>query len=90
MSNVTVTKYIENVGEEIEVEVNFDFQPAERRTWNYPGCDASLDICEIRRTDNGAELFLLKEHEDDMAEELLEDYREQRRLLYERGISHYE
>jgi len=64
--------YIENVDEEIEIEVSFDFNPPEKMTRHYPGSDASCEICEVVRTDNGAELFLLPEEQERLEEVLLE------------------
>lgn len=31
-------------GTSIEAEVDFDYQPAERQTWDDPGCSASAEI----------------------------------------------
>ena len=72
----TVTKYIENVEDEIEIEVAFDFQPPERMTRHYPGCDASADIYEVIIVETGAEICLLPKEQERMEEELLDDYYE--------------
>ena len=33
---------------EVEVEIDFDPQKAERMTWHYPGCPAHIEINEIK------------------------------------------
>lgn len=33
---------------EVECEVDFFYQPAERQTYDYPGCEESFEIEEIR------------------------------------------
>ena len=69
-----VTKYIEQGEDEIEVEIAFDFQPEEQRTWDYPGCDASLDIYEVTVVETGSEICLLPKVQELMEEEILDDY----------------
>ena len=32
----------------VECEVDFFYSPAERQTYDYPGCDEEFDIVEIR------------------------------------------
>ena len=58
----------------IEVLVFFDFQPYEPMTRHYPGCDASLEICEVVRDDNLEEVCLLPEIKKQWEEQLLDDY----------------
>ena len=67
--------------EEFEVEVDFDYQPREDSTWSewdggYPGCDESVIVNEIKRLDNGAEIFLLDD--TDLDEEILEKIHDER------------
>lgn len=33
---------------EVEFEVDYDFQPAERQTYNYPGCEADIQISSVK------------------------------------------
>lgn len=72
------TLHIENVDEEIEIEVYFDFQPEERMTRHYPGCDPSVEICEVIRADNGVELCLLPDEQERIEEILVEKAEENR------------
>ena len=64
--------HIENIDEEIEIEIDFDYQPEEQMTRHYPGCSASADINEVLRVDNGSELCLLPKAEELIEETLLE------------------
>lgn len=73
-----VIKSIEAGEDEIDVEVAFDFNPHEPRTWDYPGCGASLDIYEVIVCDTGAEVCLMKDEEERIRVELLEAYDEER------------
>ena len=41
---------------EVECEVDFFYSPAERQTYNYPGCDEEFDIVELRA--NGEKISL--------------------------------
>ena len=70
MSTYETTIETEN-GEEIEVEVDFDFSPAEKMTHDYPGCDASVEINQVQTVD-GKEIELSKEDEELMVEEILD------------------
>ena len=70
------TKYdttieLEN-GDEIEVEVDFDFQPAESMTQYYPGCDAQVDINYVENVENKEEVELTKEDEELMEERIMD------------------
>lgn len=59
--------------------VEFDYQPAERQTWDYPGCAESIDITAI--TINGIDVFDLVESLRGLKkieEAALEAYRESR------------
>jgi len=33
---------------ELEFEVEYDYQPAERNTYNYPGCDEEITITGVK------------------------------------------
>ena len=68
---------IERNDEEIEIEVDFDLQPEERMTHDYPGCDASVDVnyAEIVSKKPGCyqrEVELSKEEEDRIEEEIMD------------------
>jgi hypothetical protein len=54
--------------EEIKVDVEFDYDPAEPETNFY----ANVGIYEVRRVDNNAELCLMPDEEDRIEVELLE------------------
>ena len=69
----TETLHIENVDEEIKVEVEFDYEPEEAKSWDYPGATASAFICEVIRVDNGAEICLLPKEKDRIEEILLDN-----------------
>ena len=61
---------IENGDDELEIEVDFDFEPAERMTRDYPGCDAQVIINEV--TGAGKEICLTKDEEERMIEEIMD------------------
>lgn len=61
---------IENVEDELEIEVDFDFEPAERMTHDYPGCDAQVTINEV--TVAGKEICLTKDEEERIVEEIMD------------------
>jgi hypothetical protein len=42
---------------EVAVEVEYDYQPAERATSTYPGCDESVVINEVIREDTGRDIL---------------------------------
>ena len=63
---------IDNGYDEVEVEVDFDYQPYEAMTRHYPGCSESIDINEVRVVDTQAEICLLKPHDDLLAEQVME------------------
>lgn len=48
MPTVTIHALQENM------VVEFDYQPAERQTWEHPGCDESIDITSV--TINGVDV----------------------------------
>ena len=68
---------IERHDREIEIIVDFDFEPAEKMTHDYPECDAQVIINEIRTFDgsyhkNGSEVHLTKEQEERLREEIMD------------------
>lgn len=68
--------YLENGDEELEINVDYDYQPEEpeessvARHHYYPGCDADVTVNEV--TYNGCELCLLADAESELEESLLE------------------
>ena len=59
---------------DVPVTVHFDYQPAERMTRDYPGCEASVEINEVLY--KGHEVEISKEDEEwlkDAAMEVLEE-----------------
>lgn len=65
--------HIENGQDEIHIEVEFDYEPEEAKSWDYPGATASAYICEVTRVDNGAEICLLPKEKDRIEEILLDN-----------------
>lgn len=45
---VTVTLPIDDVEVDCELSVSYDWQPYERQTHDYPGCDACVDIYSVK------------------------------------------
>jgi hypothetical protein len=74
---------IENGEEEYDVEVYFDYTPSEDMTRHHPGCDESVDICEVRIADTEIEICLLKDEEELMAERILEHKAEEDAYIYD-------
>ena len=72
----TETLHIENVDEEIEIEVEFDYEPDEEKSWDYPGATASAYICEVTNLENGSEICLLPKEQERIEEWLVEKVRE--------------
>jgi len=61
---------IENVEDELEIEVDFDFEPAEKMTYYTPACDAQITINEV--TVAGKEICLTKDEEERMVKEIMD------------------
>ena len=58
---------IENGQDEIDIEIEFDYQPAEAMTRHYPGCDEDLDFCGFTMIETGAEIEII---DDDLLDQL--------------------
>ena len=80
------TTHIENVDEEFEIEVSYDYQPYEDMTRHYPGCSESVDIYDVRivptneMTDfekKNNEICLLPSIEDDIEMQILDHIQEE-------------
>jgi hypothetical protein len=74
--------HIENVDNEIEIEIFFDYQPYESMTRHSPPVPESVDICEVLIVDTNIELCLLKDVEGLMEEEIME-YRQEELNAYD-------
>ena len=68
--------HIENVDTEFEIEVDYDYQPYEQMTRQYPGCSESVEINEVRIV-NGSEICLMKNEEGLIEEQILEHIAEE-------------
>ena len=45
-NNHTISTHLK-MADDLPVSVNFDHQPAEKQTHDYPGCPAEVDLCEV-------------------------------------------
>ena len=54
-STVTVTLTMEDAELDCELLVAYDWQPYERQTYDYPGCDACVDIYSVKS--GGVEIY---------------------------------
>ena len=69
------THYIETAPDvEIAVTVHYDYSPAERMTWNHPGCSDSVDVYEIDT--HGKDVVITDDERERIAEIALENARE--------------
>ena len=66
------TTTLDNGYDEVEVEINFDYQPYEAMTRHYPGCSECVMIEEVKVIETNAELCLLKGVEEQLSEQVLE------------------
>ena len=68
------SKWIETYpdGDEIEIEIGYDYSPAEPMTRNYPGCDAEVEFCEAIIVETAAEVCLMKDLKEEVRIEILE------------------
>lgn len=58
-------------GDEIALEVYYDFQPEEKMTWDYPGCPADAEVCEVLIAGTSIEVCLMPEEEETVVENIL-------------------
>ena len=56
------------------VTVHYDYSPAERMTWNHPGCSDSVDVYQIDT--HGQDVVITDDERERIAEIALEDARE--------------
>ena len=64
---------------EVEFEVDFDYQPFERATLEYPGCDEGIEINEVKPVDLDRDIAF---NTNEIREHCLEDYRDRHRSRY--------
>ena len=64
---------------EVEFQVDYDYQPYERATLEYPGCSESIEINEVKPVDLDKDLF---KHAFAISDHCLEDYRDRHRSRY--------
>ena len=70
-----LSTYIDRYGESHEesglaVRVEFEYQPTEKTTNTDPGCEESIEICQVIRKDNG-DIFEITDDEKSRFEELI-------------------
>jgi signal recognition particle subunit SEC65 len=58
--------------EEIKIEVEYDYQPFESMTWDYPGCPEQATIYSVIIAETGQEICLLPDVEKEISEKILE------------------
>ena len=63
---------IENGMDELEIDVDADYEPYEESTRHYPGCSESICINEVTQVDSGAEICLLPKAEDTLEETIID------------------
>ena len=66
--------------DDLEIEVEGDYQPEEPMEWGYsggyPGCPEQFEITEIRIKDTQAEICLLDENDEiDLSEQVIDKMR---------------
>lgn len=61
--------------------IDYDHQPFERQTHNYPGCQESITINDVEIADDLKE-YISEKYEDQIIDECWEDYRENQRGRY--------
>lgn len=67
------TTWIENGDEEIAIDVDYDYHPAEPRTFNYPGCEAEVFVDDeaCLADDPKVLICLLMNTKEEIEEEIL-------------------
>lgn len=73
MYKVSISDYF---GNDIEIEVDGDYQPYENQTWTYPGCSEQFDIGEAYVIETGAEICFIGDTEMDIQEQILDKIHE--------------
>ena len=58
---------------------DYEYQPHERATYEYPGCSEHVVVNDVEIPDDLKELLLSGEYADDVEEQCLEDYKDNQR-----------
>lgn len=58
--------------EEIQIEVEYDYQPFEHMTRDYPGCPEEATIFSTTIIETGEEICLMPETEKELSKKILE------------------
>jgi hypothetical protein len=80
-----ITMDLDNGYEDVTIKVHFHFQPYERPTHNYPGCNPDVLIEEVEMVD-GTPLDLLPDYQAYLEKEILEDIISNEVSKFFRGI----
>jgi len=67
----TFTHYLPD---DTAITVHYDYSPAERMTWNHPGCSDSVDVYQIDT--HGKDVVITDDERERIAEIALENARE--------------
>ena len=74
-------------GRDVPVVVEYDYQPSERATWTYPGCDAEVTICSITDLNGNVMPIYSSQLEDEILEHEIQQAIDEREMrddhLYE-------
>jgi AAA15 family ATPase/GTPase len=82
------TTEIENVDECVEIEVEYDYEPFEPMTRNYPGWPESATIYKVTIVGTDVEIELLPKVQQEMEDEIL-NWMEQERIDIEMDRQDY-
>jgi hypothetical protein len=74
-----------------EFKVDFDYQPYEPMTRHYPGCDESVDICEVTDSDGDVvKDWAYEIMEDELREACLDAVHDEQERLADTQLLYYE
>ena len=62
-----------DIEREIQLLIEYDYQPGERQEIDYPGCDEGVEITRVMA--NGVDFELTTDEEDELEKECLESLR---------------
>lgn len=68
--------YFQNGFDDVTLDVEFDYQPYEAMTRDYPGCPEAVDIYSVILEDTGSEVCLLPDAEVEVEEKILDNIHE--------------
>jgi len=66
---------------EVPFWIDYDYQPFERATLEYPGCSEGIELNDIEIPDDLKE-YIQEKFTDQIVEECLEDYKDRNRGRY--------